>query len=45
MDDREDRGGRKWACNMCIDKILYNNKIITITDNSGKLLDLDYYKD
>ena len=39
MDDREDRGGRTWACNLCIDKILYNNKIINITDNSGKLLD------
>jgi hypothetical protein len=45
MNDKEDRGGRRWSCDMCIYKILYNNKIITITDNSGKLLDLDYYKD
>ena len=44
MNDEEDRGGRTWACNLCIEKILYNNKIITITDNAGKLLDLDYYK-
>jgi ribosomal protein S11 len=44
MNDEKDRGGRTWACNLCIEKILYNNKIITITDNDGKILDLDYYK-
>jgi len=31
MNDDKDRGGRRWACDNCIDKILYDNNIITIT--------------
>ena len=38
MDDIEDRGGHQWSCDTCIYKILYNNKIITIRDNDGKII-------
>ena len=41
LDDSEDRGGRRWACDTCIDKILYNNKLITITDTDGKIINID----
>ncbi len=40
MDDNEDRGGRIWACDDCIDKILYNNNIITIRDYDGKIINM-----
>lgn len=30
MDDIQDRGGRQWSCDMCIDKILHATQIITI---------------
>jgi hypothetical protein len=42
MDDIEDRGGYRWCCNYCIDKIMYNNKLITITDRDGKIIDIKY---
>ena len=42
MNDIEDRGGRRWCCNYCIDKIMYNNKLITITDRDGKIIDIKY---
>ena len=38
MNDDEDRGGRRWACDNCIDKILYDNNIITITNIDGKII-------
>ena len=41
LDDSEDRGGRRWACDTCIDKILYNYKLITITDNDGKIININ----
>ena len=41
LDDSEDRGGRRWACDICIDKILYNYKLITITDNDGKIININ----
>ena len=41
MDDIEDRGGRQWSCDECINKILYNNKIITVRNKDGKLITLD----
>ena len=42
MDDIEDRGGRQWTCDECINKILYNNFIITVRDNDGKIIQ-NYY--
>jgi len=39
MNDDEDRGGRRWACDYCIEKILYENNIITITNEKGKIID------
>ena len=38
MNDDEDRGGRRWACDYCIDKILYDNNIITITNIDGEII-------
>ena len=38
MNDDEDRGGKRWACDNCIDKILYYNNIITITNIDGKII-------
>jgi hypothetical protein len=38
LDDIEDRGGHQWSCDTCIYKILYNNKIITIRNNDGKII-------
>jgi len=38
MNDDIDRGGRKWACNFCMEKILYENSIITITNKEGKII-------
>ena len=32
MNDDEDRVGIRWSCNYCLDKILYYNNIITITN-------------
>ena len=40
LNDDIDRGGRKWSCDYCIDKILYNNKIITITNEQGKIINI-----
>lgn len=42
MNDDKDRGGRRWACNYCVDKILYDNNIITVTDVNGKII-TNYY--
>ncbi len=36
MNDDEDRGERKQSCDYCIEKILYDNNLITITDINGK---------
>lgn len=41
MNDEEDRGGYKWSCDMCLDKFLFQNKIITITDREGKIINFD----
>jgi len=38
INDNKDRGGRKWACNYCMEKILYENNIITITNKEGKII-------
>jgi hypothetical protein len=38
MNDDKDRGGYRWACDTCINKILYSNYIITITDEHGKII-------
>lgn len=43
MNDDKDRGGRRWACDYCIDKILYDNNIITITNNKGKIINSESY--
>ena len=43
MDNELDRGGVKWACDCCIKKILYYNKIITVTDKNNNLLDLSRF--
>lgn len=43
MNDNKDRGGRQWSCDRCIDKILHNNKIITIRDDSKKIIHFDNY--
>ena len=32
MNNDKDRGGRIWACNYCINKILYNNNMIIIDE-------------
>jgi len=42
MNDDEDRGGRRWACNYCMDKILYDNNIITITNIDCKIIKFKY---
>jgi hypothetical protein len=42
MNDDEDRGGRRWACDYCIKKILYKSNIITITNEKGKIIDYNY---
>ena len=42
MNDDKDRGGRRWACDYCIEKILYESKIITITNEKGKIIDYNY---
>ena len=39
MNDDDDRGGRQWSCNNCIDKFLHKNKLITIRNAEGKLID------
>lgn len=39
LNDDMDRGGRKWACDLCIDNFLYLNNLITITDFEGKLIE------
>ena len=41
MNDNEDRGGRRWACDDCIKKLLYESKIITITNEKGKIIDFN----
>jgi hypothetical protein len=41
MNDIKDRGGYQWSCDICIDKILYNNKIITIRNNEGKIININ----
>ena len=38
LNDDEDRGGYRWSCDICINKILFENNIITITNKEGKLL-------
>ncbi len=38
MDDIEDRGGHQWSCDICIEKILYNNNLIRIRNNDGKII-------
>jgi len=42
MIDDEDRGGRRWACDYCMDKILYDNNIITITNIDCKIIKFKY---
>lgn len=42
MNDDKDRGGRRWVCDWCIEKILYESKIITITNEEGKNIDYNY---
>ena len=39
MDINGDRGGYRWACDNCITDILYLNKIITVTNEYGKIID------
>jgi len=38
MNDDEDRKGQRWACNYCIDKLLFDNNMITITNIDGKII-------
>ena len=38
MNDDKDRGGRRWSCDYCIEKILYGNNIITITNEKNKII-------
>ena len=42
LNDDEDRGGIKWSCDNCIKKILYDNKLITITNTNGKIININY---
>ena len=30
MNDEEDRGGRRWACNRCIENVMYESELVTI---------------
>ena len=39
MNDDKDRAGCRWACDYCVEKILYDNNIITVTDEKGKFID------
>jgi hypothetical protein len=43
MNDDKDRGGRRWDCDYCMDKILYDNNIITITNNKRKIINSKSY--
>ena len=39
LNDDEDRGGYQWACNYCIQHVIWENNLITIRNNEGKFVD------
>ena len=40
LNDDEDRGGYTWSCNVCIDKVIYENECITIDTTYAHLYSL-----
>ena len=40
MNNEDDRGGRVWACNNCITNTLFNDKLIQIWDENGKMVNM-----
>ena len=38
MNDDEDRGGRQWACDYCVENTVVQNSIVTIHNEHGEII-------